>query len=373
MSNSNIQIRRIFHPIGQGAFYTEKFLFDNGEFTIVYDCGSSTLDKSKLDKKIKSIFPQNSIIDILFISHFHFDHINGIETLKKYCKIKKVFIPYLSRSAKILSKISNYADNNLDGLKLIDNPSEYFGEGVPIISIKATSITKYEKDISSNKRFFLSEITESHKVASGTMFRPFMDIDWYFIPFNYRQNERRINFTKALQNFGLKLSDCNTIDKIIKHKRKISEAYEVVKGSLNENSMILFSGKIKNQRINSFCYNTPHHSYFPFERLTCESGCLYLGDVNLTRKGIVNDIKNKLQFYYKFIGTLQIPHHGSIKNFNRLIFSQNIRCSVISYGLNNSYGHPSDSVIGDLVSNFMYPYLITEKQQSMLIQWGFIK
>lgn len=34
-------VERIFWPVGQGAFYSEKLKFDDGkEFNIVYDCGA---------------------------------------------------------------------------------------------------------------------------------------------------------------------------------------------------------------------------------------------------------------------------------------------------------------------------------------------
>lgn len=38
-------MERIFHPIGHGAFYTERFYEDGNDdplFTAVYDCGSFT-------------------------------------------------------------------------------------------------------------------------------------------------------------------------------------------------------------------------------------------------------------------------------------------------------------------------------------------
>ena len=38
-----IDIQRTFHPVGQGAFYTEVFTGNNGKhFVMVYDCGTST-------------------------------------------------------------------------------------------------------------------------------------------------------------------------------------------------------------------------------------------------------------------------------------------------------------------------------------------
>ena len=89
-------IQRTFHPIGQGAFYSEQ----HKNFTIVYDCGSKT--KSSIsDLVVKNAFPENHIIDILFISHFDKDHVNKISILKNQYKIKRVVLPLLHDFQKI--------------------------------------------------------------------------------------------------------------------------------------------------------------------------------------------------------------------------------------------------------------------------------
>ena len=58
-------MERIFHPIGHGAFYTERFYEDDNDaplFTAVYDCGSfsygnlKTLLIQPLRKEIRSIY-----------------------------------------------------------------------------------------------------------------------------------------------------------------------------------------------------------------------------------------------------------------------------------------------------------------------------
>lgn len=69
-----------FWPVGQGLFYTG--IID--DFTMVYDVG--TLSKQTFLKKQIEIFEgeldyyhQNKVIDVLFLSHYDRDHINGIE------------------------------------------------------------------------------------------------------------------------------------------------------------------------------------------------------------------------------------------------------------------------------------------------------
>ena len=61
-------ISRIFHPIGQGAFYAEL----HSGFNIVYDCGNwkkTTLSGNVVGQS----FTADDVIDILFISHFDWD------------------------------------------------------------------------------------------------------------------------------------------------------------------------------------------------------------------------------------------------------------------------------------------------------------
>ena len=53
---------RTFHPIGQGAFYTEEF----SDYTIVYDCGSDN-NVDLIKSEIRNTFEENKIIDAVFI------------------------------------------------------------------------------------------------------------------------------------------------------------------------------------------------------------------------------------------------------------------------------------------------------------------
>ncbi|KAA6339712.1 hypothetical protein EZS27_012371 [termite gut metagenome] len=355
-------IIRTFHPIGHGAFYTERHNFKDRTFTVVYDCGSKTLKDIELERKISSTFRKNESIDVLFISHFHEDHINGLDFLKNHCKIKRVVIPLIDEQAKALIKVSNFI-NGYSNTELIDNPQTYFGEDVSIISIETNPFENInDNGVNNENAEVFTNITGGRKrtFASGTVFVPFNDVEWFFIPFNYKYGDRRTLFEEALRSEELTLSDINTINDICHHKEKIIRAYKAVNGNLNETSMILFSGK----RIDDYIHSSNYCRHFSFH----QSGCLYMGDINLRQKMIVTNIRNRLKNYWQFIGTLQIPHHGSIYNFDSSILAQNMCCAIFSYGTNNTDGHPSDKVIGDVCANYTCPYLITEEQSSIVIQ-----
>lgn len=87
-----MRMLRTFHPIGQGGFYSERFIFRDrkNNINIIYDCGSATNDRI-VKQEIITTFEKGEVIHALFISHFHADHINGIEFLLDYCHVEKIF------------------------------------------------------------------------------------------------------------------------------------------------------------------------------------------------------------------------------------------------------------------------------------------
>lgn len=385
--------RRTFYPVGQGAFYVEEFkLYDGSTFTIVYDCGSTTLEPKDFEAKIEVFFRDRQDyvrkwpyqIDILFIFHFHADHINGIKHLKKHCNIKKVVIPLIKDEEKAILKVSNYIEDKQKlHEELIDNPEDFFGENTSIIRIN----TEYNPE--NQRPFDISEKNDKQILSSGTnlVHNKLIDFDWVFIPFNYKQKERIEEFKLVIAEINkernkdgkenLSLAEMKNIDYIKENKKDLIKAYGKVKGDLNGNSMVLYSGPRKYNRNN--CYLTPYilrnayclspHCLVP-RRL--RSGCLYTGDINLNKDNLVKDINDKLNNVSQFIGTLQVPHHGSRHNFKASILTVgNISCAIFSFGIRNYYGHPAYSVFYDVKENGIAPYLVTEKLKTIAVQEGF--
>lgn len=348
------QFTRTFHPIGQGAFYTEKIVTDIKDYNVIYDCGSSTLKGNKLKKYVNNSFYENEEIDLLFISHFHADHINGLDFLKTRCKIKKVVMPLLDDIAKILARISLMLDG--ENTAIIDNPSSYFGNDTEIIEVNP--ISEYRQE---GKEYTLETLFDIDVINSGA--KIVIDTDWYYIPYNYEMTTRNGQFISELNKVGLSIYDVNTIDKIISNKEKIIQAYEKVDSRLNPLSLILFSGNTYT-RLKTY-YSRYYYRYFKSNN----SGCLYLGDIDLNQVKIVEDIKSRLNFYWGNISIIQIPHHGSIDNYKDSILSPSIKFAVLSYGTTNTYGHPSSLVRASLLLSNVYPFHITEIQESIVIQF----
>ncbi|MEY7638747.1 MBL fold metallo-hydrolase, partial [Klebsiella pneumoniae] len=95
-----------YHGVGQGLFISGEITSNERSFKWVYDCGSSSKSgKLILERKIKNLFRQRNepiVIDMLVISHFDKDHINGCELLLKKFKVNKVILPYIPLWKRIL-------------------------------------------------------------------------------------------------------------------------------------------------------------------------------------------------------------------------------------------------------------------------------
>ena len=144
-------IQRTFHPVGQGAYYSERHISNN--INIVYDCGTEY--KNRNNKGIKSVvhqsFSKDEVIDILFISHFDFDHISLIDELMNTVKeVKNVVIPLLS------SKQVNLLSNLYEALqapnlvKLVTSPRIFFGNKTRIVKVERSSERPNESQESTN-------------------------------------------------------------------------------------------------------------------------------------------------------------------------------------------------------------------------------
>lgn len=366
-----MKLIRTFHPVGQGAFYTEKHFSDDKEFNIVYDCGSLPHRPKYLQKIVNSNFVKDQTIDILFISHFHADHINGIDFLKNQCKIKKVVIPYINDVAKVMIKVNNYLEGYTN-YELIDDPTLYFGPETTVITINPTDENR-ENPIQFEASQAIDDIKTSAIINSGIPLFKRPINDWFFVPFNYLHKEREKQFLRKLKLVGLKRSDINTLTKIKKNEEKIKKAYSKIDGGydLNINSLVLYSGKNEIDNIwNPFCDNLFFCNLRVYNT-QINSGCLYMGDVDMNQSYFFQNIRNKLLKLLPYVGTIQIPHHGAIKNYNSDIFkiANNIKVAIISFGLTNTHGHPSDTVISDLIARSKKCFCVTEDVVSLFSQW----
>lgn len=385
-------MQRIFHPIGQGAFYSERHEGIKDEnnkkksFNIVYDCGTEWKNRSHpyYDKVVRQSFRKTDVIDILFISHFDYDHVSKIEVLRDHVQeIRFVVLPLLHDNEKIL--ISNiYRNLGLNISPLIDDPDGFF-KNSRVIYVKPSDDKSPETN---NSPTLIEEISADsdgkYKIESKRQLSLSGLANWVYIPFNYEYSKRNADLLALLTSEGFNTTrlqnDSNyTLDEIINDLRisrssggkKFQRIYDTLDGKINQNSMTVYSGPFLEPtfpHIESF-YNgcrhfSPIHFHLSFH-LDNRVACVFTGDADLN----ISTIQTIYASLWQYVGTIQIPHHGDLKSFNSSVISdKRSYICPISFGNRNTYGHPSSLVISKIISKRSYPVFVTEVPSTMFIQ-----
>lgn len=364
-------IQRFFHPVGQGAFYSERHTSHN--INIVYDCGTAFPKTQAKERVVDQCFKKDEVIHILFISHFDYDHISLIDKLKKTIKsIERVVIPLLHDEEKIFLSGIFRALKEDHLANLVSNPAEYFGKGTKVILVQPGDEKDSEEKTSP---LDISEIQRPTKeVASGRPLTIKGLNDWVYIPFNYEFSSRSKEFQEQLSKAGIPPNQLRTDPNLLASKHKeIKKIYKKISGNINENSMFLYSGPLREKDSNIYywrriaCWSdTPclPFNYCVHPHYSDKVACLYTGDGDLNKAFVKNIYKR----YWNLIGTIQIPHHGSLQSFHPTILDEKYFLCPISVGKNNLYGHPSQKVISEILSNRSCPILVTEDVDSTFVE-----
>lgn len=367
-------ITRIFFPVGQGAFYAEK----HEKFNMVYDCGNRWKTKNS-QKVVRQSFSKNESIEILFVSHFDFDHISLIGTLKDTVKsIKHVVLPLLNDEQRIL--IGNIHEVIGAGTSdIINRPSVFFGDETKITYVEPSE----NNDVNINNALVLDDNIPEN-IGSGTPIKIKSNgghYNWCFIPFNIESKTRSAALEFELKKAGFDVDELKTnpsyaLNNIIhkKEKNAIKKIYEYLSGDINENSLVVYSGPYDMDSKYKIGYSNFHNDIlfnyhlmygdmfdFPYDKVAC----VFTGDVNLNKF----DITAVFGPYWEEVGTVQIPHHGSLHSFDEGFLSSKVMYCPISFGVNNNYGHPSYDVVGKIIKKGSCVINITENMDSGYIQY----
>lgn len=93
-----------FHAAGHGLFFSGQLTFEKmskDNFLWCYDCGSKRVGRmTELIKDLHTHSDTNEI-DMLCISHFDADHVNGLLELLKVFSVKRLFLPYLPLNKRL--------------------------------------------------------------------------------------------------------------------------------------------------------------------------------------------------------------------------------------------------------------------------------
>ncbi len=387
-----MKLTRIIHPVGQGGFYSETFSNGEQEATFVYDCGGFNGGKNKMGKYLKSFLPEGGSkkkIEAVFISHFHADHISGLEYLLKNAEVKYLFLPLLTEDILIEALIYNHCMSeytksvNSFLIKLynqiIGTANTWLTNIIQVGYANNNAVVSTPVNVSfpqSNQNELnawdwdqrvpvkLSDI----KILPRTTMLYFNE--WLYIPCNSVVPQTNIDELKdAFGITGLSVEDiCSSIAK--RNVNECKNIYENVLGKEhNSYSMTLYSGtleKIANNQCkrlsdcdNQHCVDTSNSTSYCYN-----PNILYTGDFEP-----LNNIDNLIAFfnnYWKGIATIQVSHHGSKNNYDKKLYVNPIN-GIVSVGNTNSYNHPDIETLLKIQNQGCHPVIITEDKSSMKI------
>lgn len=348
---------RTFHPVGQGAFYSEEFLnnSDNNRilYTAVYDCGSNL--KTTLKKRIED---ERHIVDLLFISHFHEDHINGVETLlennRQQGRGAIIVIPGVSQFRFIVDLLSNFAktgDIGCDSIKFMLRC---------LLALKSprSTIPHIENNCQSNPQIAEEIVALSPSASPAVVKRSFC---WcYDVFYNEIANSKEKEIIKALSDRVPLLSDVLSAP----DKYQDREWYDHF---LSELSKLEASSRIRIDDIKrafTDVFGKLHNAYsmlvysHPVSEQYLSYGCLYTGDAEAaTVRAALGSLKPISPSY------IQVPHHGSDKNHDPKIYAGR-PIALISVGQNSPFNHPGRTAMVDLIQKCHFVHIVTEKSRA---------
>lgn len=383
-----------FWNVGQGLFSSGKIETNNGEpFVWVYDCGSTSKSKNKkqnynislLRKAIAKMDNEYSasVIDLMAVSHFDKDHINGLDLLLHNKQVKRWLLPYYPLWQRLIIAYLHKIQPEDEIFKFYINPIGYLSQKYQIEEFLLVLPSDEDKNIEDVYQE-VNTLTEEKPLQSNiTIFSSFniSEIEFvpYCVPFSFI-NLNNVN-TSSLSNSVDNILNSNALikDKIAKIKSIYYQYLNLTsakkKRQRNLISLHLYIAPIQNtlfikgifthQNINKFLFTNNQWNTQVNNNLI-KSAILYCGDGSLKTKKQIAQINQDLGIArMQNIYCLQVPHHGSADNWKvGLANDLQPNISIFCADPNKSYVHPRPQVFFDLKD--YNPILVDDKNDFSL-------
>ncbi len=342
-----------FYAVGQGLFYGGCIDFCGKPFRIVYDCGSSDGLNGLLPALNRyARYNGTEPIDLLVLSHFHFDHFCGIPALLKNRGAKLIVMPYCTPFDRLVlaSEIENsrLSSDEKDLLRpWCSDPLSLLGEYAENIAVMMNPEDFDEEwedrprdgDFYQGNFINLESFNRQRKYvylmqSSVRLSQPV----WEFMVHRPKLDPKKKKLREAAVSAALQQK---SPEEILGDKNELKKFSRLLKAACkqdeNLDSVLLYHAPIKKgmRASEAECPCPPYCK-------TMRTGTLLTGDADLANEwaalssGLRDDKDN--------IGIFQVPHHGAASGFTDYRFDV---CAV-SYGVKNHYGHPKPATLKEI-------------------------
>jgi len=314
---------------------------------------------------------------LVVLSHIDQDHVNGlakvIEVLRSRGRRITVVLPLLDLWQRLMA----IGDGSPEQLRMVANPraeiSALVGPEGRVIEVSPAG-----EDGGGSEPAALTEIPGT-RWDSGTIVRPLADIDWVFhfvLPEVDPQKQR--DFEAALG--GQRLLDLTALsgdqEELAKAIRKdLSAIRRAVRGlrlkhGPNETSLVVYSGPLAGSR---YLSASPPH---PACRTCCGSdeppGMIHTGDAPFNSGRVYARVRAELVRYRDFVGTVDLPHHGSSEGYCPEFIQDFQPLHVIAAsGPRKGWDHPDRQIWASLADMRVHTVHVTRFEGSAFNQSWF--
>ena len=338
---------------------------------VVYDCGVLPFS-NRLVEEVGNFLPKNSTIDILFISHFHADHVNGLKLLSKSYKIKHVVLPQID-DYEWFYIIENYLTAGNVDVGIITDVRSSFGEATiiqvaPRVENGEEVVSEESIDLGGREGIIINGLSPLVINQDFAL--------WHFVVVNPLLKGDLEALKTAIQDIdynGRKVSidDLHNPGVLDDIRADLQAVYSKVFKGGNEYSMCMLSELANRKEYKSYSrFNMRNRVCMECYRSgrDCDGG-LYCGDADFLHCDTLECLKRRLRGREENVGLLQIPHHGSKKNFNidLLNWLGRIRVSFACFGSPNCYNHPSSDVMG-MAGTYSYTAGVNQFKSNVLTE-----
>lgn len=376
--------RRHQRAVGQGFFHTAELEAEDGrKLRYVYDCGAmkkyETQRNARIDEYLRAV-GANGELDVLFISHIHFDHISGIERLldkTSGLKVDTIVMPLINVADRLFAyaRAANEDPATINDQffrELVANPANALGRLGPrqLLFVRRGSSdggapgSGGEDDDDPDGPTDIPRVWGGER-AGGLYWKligrgagyeheqPFIESDgtealtnvvvlddtlamatageescfeWILSPFiDPTIQSKKDHFLSELALArGMSVSDLkswlgdttNIADLLQNGVPDLTAAYEAVANDFNLTSLCLYSGPKAKEGSTEGVYLGQLGSYFHGPTLRREIGWLATGDAALRAKIRAAAFIKHYGSHMENTGTLTVPHHGSDHNHN---------------------------------------------------------
>ena len=384
-----MELTRTIHPVGQGGFYTESLKDDNDkEFMVVYDCGGNNMQF--MEDYLKSFIHKSPsgdkiVIDAVFISHLHADHINGLKYLLDNAYVKYLFLPQINYDMLIEVILYNNLHINLRDYQYLTNfilsiseDQSRYGETRIVQVHPATNDDRIDVEGDGNAIYLDNNTNVPNPLRAGTKISFSTTPKWLYIPYNPPVCQDKAGSFPEFLKLSLGITSLNPIEMpdIVKtygidNLRKLYMNY--FRNNHNSYSMTLFSGLRKPDCYHFDLYHRRHKKYrwcdcdyCRYRKIHETPNCLYTGDFESLK--YVSNLHSYYNDLWDTITSIQVPHHGSRNNYHPDLYDYTYR-GFVSAGTRNRYHHPNIDTLINIHHEGCRPIVVTDDLSTMYVDY----